>query len=223
MFIQPWDAAISGTEWREWLADTDRFGILVVNNLDAAHAPLAVPTHFTVDAEGAELLVHLARPNPVWSHLEAATEVRLVVTGDYAYIPGYWRAADDVPETSGVPTSYYAAVQFVCRPIVVDDPQGKAQILSAQLADLQSEGRHAPVQVDDGPFARMLPAIRAVRLEVLSLEAKFKYDDHKPVEMRRRISSQLDDRGLRLDEGAAEQQRRRLVEAGDWEERRTSR
>jgi len=41
-----------------------------------------------------------------------------------------------------VPTSYYTAVQFVCRPAIIDDPEAKAQILAAQLDDFQSEGRH---------------------------------------------------------------------------------
>jgi transcriptional regulator len=66
----------------------------------------------------------VARP-----HLEAAAEVRLAVTGDYAYIQTYWRAKAGGPDEDGVPTSYYAAAQFVCRPTVVDDPQGKAEIL----------------------------------------------------------------------------------------------
>ncbi|MHB1595056.1 MAG: hypothetical protein ACYCU3_12850 [Streptosporangiaceae bacterium] len=30
------------------------------------------------------LILHLARPNPVWPHLAAAAKVRLAVTGDYA-------------------------------------------------------------------------------------------------------------------------------------------
>jgi hypothetical protein len=46
-----------------------------------------LPLHFTI--AGDELLLHLARPNPVWPHLAAVAEVRLAVTGDYAYIPTY--------------------------------------------------------------------------------------------------------------------------------------
>jgi hypothetical protein len=83
MLIHPWDAALGRAEWRDWLASTGRFGTLAVSNIDPARAPLIVPTHFTVT--GDELLIHLARPNPVWPHLEAATEVRLAVVGDYAY------------------------------------------------------------------------------------------------------------------------------------------
>jgi transcriptional regulator len=219
MLIHPWDAPIDADEWRDWLAATDRFGLLAVNNLDPGQAPLALPCHFTV-ADGDELLLHLARPNPVWPHLEAAAEVRLSLVGDYAYIPTYWRGKADGAEEDGVPTSYYTAVQLVCRPRVVDDPQGKADLLTAQLADLQPEGRHADVAVDSGPYARMLAGIRGVRLTVLRVEAKFKYDDQKPVEHRARVIGGLEERRHGLDAAAAAQQRRRLDAIGDWQTRR---
>ncbi len=214
MLIHPWDAALDGAEWRQWLAGTDRFGMLAVNNLDPAQAPVVVPTHFTLADD--ELLVHLARPNPVWPHLEASAEVRMVVVGDYAFVPGHWRAPVDRPEHEGVPTSYYATVQLVCRPTVVDDPRDKAEILAAQLADLQPEGRHADMTVHAAPYARMLPGIRGVRLAVLRVEAKFKYDDHKPVEHRDRVIDHLEQRNGGLDAGAAVQQRRRLDAIGEW-------
>jgi transcriptional regulator len=218
MLIHPWDAALDPAEWQAWLARTDKFGVLAVNNVDPAQAPVLVPTHFTV--AGDELLVHLARPNPVWAHLEAAAEVRLAVIGDYAYIPTYWRAKAGGPDEDGVPTSYYAAVQFVCRPTIVDEPQGKADILAAQLADLQPEGGHATVAVDQPPYGRMLPGIRGLRLAVLWVDAKFKYDDHNPVEHRERVTARLEERGHGLDARAAAQQRRRLAAIGDWDSSR---
>ncbi|MEV0669172.1 FMN-binding negative transcriptional regulator [Mycobacterium sp. NPDC050441] len=214
MLIHPWDAALDETEWQAWLAGTDRFGILGVNNLSPTSAPLMVPSHFT--HAGAELLMHLARPNPVWPHLEAAAEVRLTVIGDYAYIPTYWRAKAGGPDEDGVPTSYYSSVQFVCRPTIVDDPEGKARILAAQLEDFQPEGRHATVAVGEAPYGRMLPGIRGIRLEVLRVEAKFKYDDANPVEHRERVITNLEERRHGLDTAAAAQQRRRLAAIGDW-------
>jgi transcriptional regulator len=215
VLIHPWDASLGVEEWREWLEGTDRFGVLAVNNLDPAHAPVLVPTHFTV-ANDAELLIHLARPNPVWGHLAAAAEVRLAVIGDYAYIPTYWRAKAGGPDEDGVPTSYYATVQFVCRPTIVDDPEGKVEILAAQLGDFQPEGGHATVAVGEAPYGRMLSGIRGLRLEVLRTEAKFKYDDHNPVEHRQRVIGNLEERGRGLDAGVAEQQQRRLAAIGDW-------
>lgn len=217
MLIHPWDAALDAAEWQDWLASTDRFGVLAVNNLDPACAPLVLPTHFIV--VGDELLLHLARPNPVWPHLEAAREVRLAVTGDYAFIPTYWRAKAGGRDEDGVPTSYYTSVQFVCRPTVVDDPSEKVEILAAQLADFQPEGGHAEVGVDMEPYGRLLSGIRGVRLEVLRVDAKFKYDDANPVEHRERVIGNLERRARGLDAGAARQQRRRLAAIGDWQDR----
>jgi transcriptional regulator len=228
MLIHPWDAALDPAEWQDWLASTERFGVLAVNNLDSAQAPVLVPTHFTLagdeqDArEGHELLLHLARPNPVWPHLEAATEVRLAVVGDYAYIPSHWRAKAGGPDEDGVPTSYYTALQFVCRPVVVDDPEGKVAILTEQMGDLQPEGGHAAVAVGHAPYGRMLPGIRGLRLQVLQVDAKFKYDDHNPIEHRERVIDQLEDRGHGLDATAAGQQRRRLAAIGEWHPSRTT-
>ncbi|MDF3336838.1 FMN-binding negative transcriptional regulator [Mycolicibacterium septicum] len=218
MLIHPWDAALDEAEWQNWLAGTDRFGILAVNNLDPASAPVMVPTHFT--HAGGELLLHLARPNPVWPHLEAAAEVRLTVIGDYAFIPTYWRAKAGGPDEDGVPTSYYSSVQFVCRPTILDEPEDKARILAAQLTDFQPEGRHATVAVGEDPYGRMLPGIRGIRLEVLRVEAKFKYDDANPIEHRERVIGNLEQRGHGLDTAAAAQQRRRLAAIGDWKLRR---
>lgn len=218
MLVQPWDGPLDDHEWQEWVASQEKWGVLAVNNLERAQAPLVLPLHFA--HLGDELLMHLARPNPVWPHLEAAAEVRLSVHGDYAYVPTYWRARPGGPEEDGVPTSYYSAVQFVCRPTIVDDPEGKAEILAAQLADIQPEGRHATVTVGGPPYGSMLAGIRGIRLRVLRVDAKFKYDDHKPVEHRERVVGLLEQRRRGLDLAAAAQQRRRLAAIGEWRSRR---
>ncbi|KND25552.1 transcriptional regulator, partial [Streptomyces europaeiscabiei] len=142
MFIQPWDAALDDAEWQTWIADGHDFGILSVNG-PPGHAPVVVPTHFTVDDTA--LLVHLARPNPVWKAIETDPNVTFTVTGDYAFIPGPWRAKPGTEPTDGVPTSYYAAAQFTCQATIVDDPAAKAELLRRQMAHFQPEGDHAPI------------------------------------------------------------------------------
>ena len=192
--------------------------MLAVNNLDPARAPLVLPLHFTV--AGNELLMHLARPNPVWPHLEAAAEVRLAVTGDYAYIPTYWRAKAGGPDEDGVPTSYYTAVQFVCRPTVVDDPQGKAEILTAQLADFQPEGRHAAVVPARRRTGGCCLASAASGWRCCGWTPSSSTTTHNPVEHRQRVTGHLEQRSHGLDAGAAAQQRRRLAAIGDWKTHR---
>jgi transcriptional regulator len=58
MPLHPWDAATGPAEWQDWLATTDRSGILAVNNPRPGPAPADAALHFTVADE--ELLMHLA-------------------------------------------------------------------------------------------------------------------------------------------------------------------
>ncbi|MGY4919490.1 FMN-binding negative transcriptional regulator [Streptomyces sp. 900116325] len=213
MFIQPWDAGLDESEWQTWIAEGNDFGLLSVNGLPG-QPPVVVPTHFTGD--GSDLLVHLARPNPVWKAIEHDTNVTFTVIGDYAFIPGPWRAKAGTEPADGVPTSYYAAVQFVCRAVVVDAPEAKAELLRRQLAHFQPDGDHAAVAVDQPPYSRMLSGIRGLRLQVIDVRAKFKYDDHKPVEQRADVADRLAQRGQGLDVPTARQQRRRLDRIGPW-------
>jgi transcriptional regulator len=212
MLIHPWDAAVDSDEWRHWLESGEKFGQLIVPNLDPALAPLALPTHFTVFDQ--ELLLHFAKPNPLWKHLAKASQVRLSMIGDYSYIPSNWRVKPGF-ETNGVPTSYYAAVQFVATPTIIDDADEKAFILNEQMKDIQPE--NAPTVADnDDQYGRMLSGIRGLRLAIVDVEAKFKFDDHNSIEFRERITSNLESRDRGTDKDAAIQQRRRLAAIGDW-------
>ena len=213
MFIQPWDAALDDAEWQAWIAAGHDFGILSVNGLPGK-APFAVPTHFTTD--GSTLLVHLARPNPAWKAIEADPHVTFTVTSDYAFIPGPWRAQPGSSPTDGVPTSYYAAVQFTCQATIVDETEAKAELLRRQMAHFQPDGDHAPIAPDQPPYGRMLPGIRGLRLDITEVHAKFKYDDQKPVEQRTDTARRLTERGTALDAPTAAQQLRRVDRIGTW-------
>ncbi|RSN03620.1 transcriptional regulator [Nonomuraea sp. WAC 01424] len=205
MLIHPWDAARDDDEWRTWLATRD-FGQIAANGPDGG-PPVVVPTHFLYDG-AAEVLLHLARPNPLWTAIEANPLVLLTVHDDYAYIPGGWRTGS--PET-GVPTSYYASVQLTCRAEIVDDAEGKAEILRRQLAHFQPDGAHGVVAAGEGPYHRQLPGLRGLRLAVTEVRAKFKYDGRRTVEDLERIAGMLAERGRPGDAGAREQQLRRMA------------
>ncbi|MGA5764656.1 FMN-binding negative transcriptional regulator [Nonomuraea bangladeshensis] len=206
MLIHPWDAAVDADEWRSWLRTRD-FGLLAANGAQGG-PPVVVPTHFLLDAgSGEEIVLHLARPNPIWAALEANPTVVMSVHDDYAFIPSTWRA--DSPGT-GVPTSYYASVQLTCTARIVDDKEGKADILRRQLAHHEPDGGYGVVAADEGPYRKMLSAIRGLRLEVMGVRAKFKYDSHKPVELRERVAAALAERDLPGDAGARAHQLRRM-------------
>lgn len=174
--------------------------------VDPDRRPIVQPTHFVLD--GDRVLLHLARPNPTWRALEHDPHCVLSVVDDYAFIPGPWRAVD-VPPSSGVPTSHYASVQLSGTAELVDDLEAKAALLRQQVEHFQPDGGTAEVRAQDGPFYRMLKRIRGVVVHVESVTAKFKYDDHKLVELQDSVSQHLIERDAPRDRAAAAQQRRR--------------
>ncbi|MFF4213419.1 FMN-binding negative transcriptional regulator [Streptomyces sp. NPDC001796] len=207
MLIHPWDAPRDDTEWQGWLAAHD-FGQLAVNG-PPGEPPYVQPLHFAYDAGRGEAVTHLARPNPLWTSLEANPRVLLSVVDDYVYVPGPWQAPVGTPSEHGVPTSFYAAVQLRCIAHVVDDAAGKAELLNRQMGHFQPEGGSARAAAGEAPYGRMLSGIRGLRLEVTDVRAKFKYASHKAEEVQDRIVAGLGARGGVRDGVAREHQLRR--------------
>ncbi|MFJ1708142.1 FMN-binding negative transcriptional regulator [Kitasatospora sp. NPDC088346] len=201
MLIRGWDRG-GEAEWRAWLAAGRDFGLLAANG-PAGHGPVLVPTHFVLDADRGEILLHLATPNPLWAAVRADPRVTLSVTDDYAFVPGHWRGEP------GTPTSFYASVQFSCSAEIVDDAAGKAAILDRQLAHFQPETPGLRVTPGREPYGPLLSGLRGLRLTVHEVRAKFKYDDKKPVEQQAALADRLAERGRGLDGGARAQLLRR--------------
>jgi len=191
MFIRRHDEPLNEEEWHAFLADHD-FGELIAPGA-GRDLPIVVPTHFIYDGDKTVLL-HLAKPNPVWEAMEERPRALLSVFGAYTYIPGHWNQ-----DEYGVPTSYYAAVQLACDAEIVDDPAPLAAILEGQLAHFQPEGMHAPVEPGDNPYGKLLGSIRGLRLSVTDVRAKFKFGANRTVEHRRVIGAKLAERGRPLD------------------------
>ncbi len=202
MLIHRHDEPLSDAEWRAFLADHD-FGELIVPGV-GRDLPIVVPTHFIYDGD-ATVLLHLAKPNPVWDALAERPRALLSVFGAYTYIPGHWNQ-----DEYGVPTSYYAAVQLACDAEVIDDPAQVAAILERQLAHFQPEGKHAPVEPGENRYGKLLGSIRGIRLVVTDVRAKFKFGANRTVEHRRAIAAKLAERGRPLDAEARTNLMRRI-------------
>lgn len=207
MLIKRHDAAQDDGEWRAFLAAHD-FGELIASGR-GHDVPVVVPTHFIFDG-AMEITLHLAKPNPVWERLEENPLAIVSVFGAYTYIPTGWNADAPVPPEEGVPTSYYAAVQAICRFEIVDSAAALADILNRQLAHFQPEGGHVPVDPVAGRYAAQLPAIRGLRGQIVDVRAKFKFGGNKSREHREQIADQLDARGAPRDADARAHLLRRM-------------
>jgi transcriptional regulator len=133
------------------------------------------------------VLLHLARPNPIWTALDENPAVLLSVAGDWAYVPSAWKAVGEEDPALGIPTTYYAAAQLAGTAALVDDEEGKLEILRAQLAANEPEIGHA----DPSVHRRRLPGIRGIRITVRTVIGKFKYGGNVDDAHRQAIAERL--------------------------------
>jgi len=206
MLIHDWDAAIDDDEWWEFVQG-HLFGHLVAPGRDR-DLPVVVPTQFLLVGTPSEpeLLLHLARPNPIWKALAENPRVLMSVASDWAFIPSSWKVVGEEDPAEGIPTTYYAAVQFSGLAAVVEDADGKAAILRRQLAALQPDIH----RLDPADQAAQLPAIRGIRIGSLEVRAKFKYGGNVDAAHRLAVADHLARRHSSGDEAARAHLLRRL-------------
>ena len=155
MLIRPHDATSDEAQWRPFVHQQG-FGHFAVNG--NGKVPVLVPTQFVLLDD--QVVFHLAKPNPVFAALEATPHAVLSVAGDWAYIPGAWKAIGDEDPTLGIPTTYYGAVQLSGSVTVTDEPDEIAAILRTQLADLEPDGGLQ----DPSVHTKQFKAIRGLRM-----------------------------------------------------------
>jgi transcriptional regulator len=188
MLIHPWDASVAEEEWLAF-ARAQGFGHLVAAGR-GREVPVVVPTQFAWPTPD-EVLLHLARPNPIWAALAENPAVVLSIAGDWSYIPAAWKAVGGEDPRLGVPTTYYAAVQVIATAHIVDEDAGKAAILRTQLGVTEPGSGAA----DPAEHGRRLAGIRGLRLAVRDVRAKFKYGGNVDDAHRALVAERLRERG----------------------------
>ena len=98
MLVHPWDATQGDEEWRAFV-EAQAFGQLIASGR-GRDVPVVVPTQYVL--EGGEVLLHLARPNPVWRAIDENSTVLLSVAGDWTFVPSAWKAIGDEDPALGI-------------------------------------------------------------------------------------------------------------------------
>ena len=207
MYIAKVDGGFGEDEWRDFVT-SQGFGHLVAAGR-GREVPVVVPTQFVL--EGDEVILHLVGKNPIFEAIAEQPRVLLSVAGDWAFIPSAWKAIGEEDPLLGVPTTYYAAVQVEGTATVMADPSDVAGVLRRQLAALQPG-----VEISDPLTAHeaLLRTIRAIRIVIEEVRAKFKYGGNVDVAHREAVIAALERRGLTGDLAAARQTRRRIDTLG---------
>lgn len=203
MLIRPHDAVADDQTWRAFVV-SQGFGHLVAAGVGRT-VPVVVPTQLLL--EGDHVWLHLAAPNPLLAALAENPKAIMSVAGDWAYIPGAWKAVGDEDPRFGIPTTYYAAVQLTGTVAVLEDPDEVAAVLRRQLAALEPGAD----LVDPASHVAKLRAIRGLRLDIEEVRAKLKYGGNADEAHRAAVAERLARRGGPGDAAALRHlERRRL-------------
>ncbi len=206
MLVHPWDASRDTAESRDFLL-AHGFGQLIAAGR-GRDVPVVVPTQYALEDGTKVVVLHLARPNPVWAAIDENPVVLLAVAGDWAFVPSAWKAVGAEDPALGIPTTYYAAVQLTARAEVVDDEAGKAAILRLQQGLADPDGGW----VDPAEHGRTLAGIRGLRLRVTDVRGKFKYGGNVDAEHRLEVAERLAGRAGPGDRAARGHLLRRLAD-----------
>jgi transcriptional regulator len=183
VLINPSDAALDQDEWRPFVL-AQGFGHLVASGRGRDVA-VVVPTQYVLEHD--VVLLHLARPNPVWAAIDENPTVLLSVAGDWAYVPSAWKTIGDEDPATGIPTTYYASAQLTGAATVVDEPDELAALLRRQLGTYEPELS----SMDPAERGARLRQIRGLRIEIAEVRAKFKYGGNVDEEHRLAVADRL--------------------------------
>jgi transcriptional regulator len=183
VLIRDQDCDDDPQRWRAFLADQG-FGHFVAAG-SGRPVPVVVPTQFVLT--DTEIVFHLATTNPVFDALAENPRALLSVAGDWAFIPGAWKAIGDEDPAWGIPTTYYAA-----------------SVLTTQLAEIDPDGEY----VAPSEHAARLRQIRGIRLTIEDVRSKYKYGGNVDQSHRDAVAQRLIARDGPGDRAALEQLRR---------------
>ena len=165
------------------------FGVLV-SQVD--HQPFATHLPFLLDRESGTkgtLIGHTARANPQ-CHEARDQSVLAIFTGPHAYITPTWYESDDV-----VPTWNYVAVHAYGKIQKIDDIASLRELVQKMTAHYERTMPKPWTFDGDSTFAeRLLSQIVGFRMEIESIEGKWKLSQNQPIERQEKVIHALKER-----------------------------
>lgn len=157
------------------------FATLVAHSIppEITHAPILL------DVEKRVLRGHLAKPNPVASHLAEGGATTVIFHGPHAYITPHWYS----PETRFVPTWNYVVVHVTGRGKILEGEHYTNAIV--ELTEYFETDPPIPLDYLEG----VRNALVAFEISIDGVDAKFKLSQNKSMDDRESVMKHLDEAG----------------------------
>jgi transcriptional regulator len=134
----------------------------------ASHLPVLF------DESANVLRSHMARANEQWKNFAATNEVLCIFHGPHAYISPSW-----YEQQHTVPTWNYAVVHVYGKPSLVDEAELKQIVLDTTEKFESAMPLPWKIPLSEKEIAGMLKAIVGFKIEITSVEAKFKLGQNR--------------------------------------------
>jgi len=183
------------------------FGLLVI---PTSEAPFGVHVPFLVEdlpGSGLRIALHVARANPIHTHIGDGCKALLACTGSDAYVSPDWYGSDDQ-----VPSWLYTAVHVsgTARIVAPENHLDHVEALARQFElRLAPKAPWTSEKMSPEKRAKMLKAIVAITIDVDAIHAQKKLVQHKSEAEQRGAAA-----GLRANGDRASQEIADLIDAG---------
>lgn len=136
------------------------------------------------------LIGHMARSNPQWRHL-GGQSVLAIFSGPHVYISPTWYEAEQM-----VPTWNYTAVHVHGPVQIIEDNEALLHIVQKAVW-IYEQVMPQPWSFDGSErfVERLLAQIVGFRIEIETIEGKWKLNQNHPVERRQKVVRALRERG----------------------------
>jgi transcriptional regulator len=167
------------------------FGMLVCNGAEipeVTHLPFFVEEN----ERAAFLITHLAKANPHWSAIEKQNSCLVIFNGPDGYVsPKLYSAQQNVP------TWNYMTVHVAGKPEIITSDNEMRKLMHDTIAFTEKDFQQQYNTLAADYLDAMYKAIVFVRIEIISIETKFKLSQNKPEGDQRKVAEHFEKTGNR--------------------------
>jgi transcriptional regulator len=146
-------------------------------SVDDAGLPFVTHLPLHIEEQGDKLVLfgHCAKPNAHWKYLRARPQAVVTFLGPNAYL-----SPQIYPDLTRVPSWNYVAVHCTVQATLIEEPEGKDQLLKKLIGDHEPAYKQQWMNLGTEYQHKMLAGIVGFELQVLDLQCKIKINQHRP-------------------------------------------
>ena len=181
----------------ETIAFNSEVGYLGI--IDPNEIARTVPLNFILKDNA--IFFHGADEGEKFNYFSTYPNVSFSIIEPYSMIPSYWVARDYACPA----TQFYKSIYFKGVGSIEPNVELKADILEDFMKKYQPEGGYKKITTTDNLYKKALEEVSIFKIQIKSVDLKFKFGQNHSIEKRQIIMEKLIERNKGLDRATAEE------------------